>query len=349
MLETPYISPEILPPGQKLPQILEQTARQYFRHASILTRPLLLPLLKIILGGYSCLALNYLFINTLSAPEHFSWAAQNLGLIFSGMLMITVATLWFFVAGFWELLVYFVSLNRNAMEIFCKQPAQTDLAYKTVVKSNAGAYQILLLAYVLIPLLLFILLSSASWGLLASQSGGDILATVASMAGVLALQLVGLIAWLAIGVLFTFVFQIAAFEKLPLNPLPVMLRSCQLVFARWPAILALHITLALLTTVIAPWTATTLLRLSRLVWPLDQFHLWLGRLIVQGAEPVDATSSLIPGYDQLFQNITQQLPAIAASCSDILISFVVTTLLLPLGALAFTRLYWDIQLQREKK
>jgi hypothetical protein len=68
-------------------------------------------------------------------------------------------------------------------------------------------------------------------------------------------------------------------------------------------------------------------------------------LVLKGAAPVGDTASLFPGYGQMFQMLEENNLSIAKSLTDTVLGVLVTSLLLPLGTLAFTRIYWDIRLQ----
>jgi hypothetical protein len=335
-LEMPWLTPDALPSGQSLGQILKASFQQYFKNGWTLTRPLLVPLLKIFLGGYACIILNYLYINGM--------ANAGISLILLGMLVITALTLWPFLTGFWQYIVFFASLNRNAAEAFAGQPIQPAMAYKTVLKNNSGAYQLLLLAYFCIPLLVFFILSALSVGAISSGPAQDTASLAAS--GLAALALQGS-AWIISGVLailFTFIFQSAAFEKLPLNPFPILLASMRLVKQRWLVVVVLQFILAFLTTILLPALISTLFRLLSISKPLDMLHTWLIHIILEGAAPSKETAALLPpAYVQLFQTISDNISAMASALTDSILAMLLTALLLPLGTLAFTRLYWDIR------
>ncbi len=329
-------------------QILKTSGRLYGLHWKPLTRPLVFPLLKILLGVYSCLILAYWFINLITL--HYRPAInQNPWLLLPvllGLLVISCGTMFWFFKGFWEYLVYMASLNINATEISEGKPIRIREAYLQVGKQKAVSYKLLLVAYCLTPLP--VALPLVCMVLLSFCLQNPALNLILFILGLLLSVAVGIV-WLALLFFLSLIFQIVAFEPVSTtNPLPVFLKSSRLVWRRLPATIALQTILLVATCYVLPIPFVWLSRLLFITAPLDWFHSWLIQLILSGAAPQPGGVDILPYYNQLLGELAKHLTEITHMLSDSLLAGIITGLLLPLGTITFTLLYRDIQRPPEK-
>lgn len=332
-MESELVTLQILPAQFNGWQMIRDCFRSYGKHWYALTQPLLWPVIQVALGSYACIGFNYWLTEQFTLGVGAANVGSLLGL-FALMALITIGTLWFVLRGFWQYLVYVVTLSQNAVEALNNQPIQPETHYQMFVKENAGPYQNLLLAYLAVPLLVFVLALALSAVFVGAANSPDWGVKALAVLLVVGLQFVS---WLIIYVvmfLFTFIFQIAAFEPLSRNPVPVLKRSISLVAKRWPLLLGLHIGLWFITSLLAPGLMTLLLRVLWISRPLDGLNQWIFNIAFQGL------GQLLPPDTQHL--LPADVSTLIGGITDSILGMMITALLLPLGTLFFTYVYWDI-------
>ncbi len=316
--------------------ILKQTLRYYRRHGPAFTRVLLLPVAQLTLSAYGCVALVNWLVDYLITQQP-DFVEHNKPLVLACIGLICLAALFGVIRGGWQYVVYWASLNRNTLEAIEHRPIDFRAAYQHVAEGQQRPYQSLLLAYCALPLAacLPVLLAPALGGLL---SNANALAGPALLLGAILFSGLLFIIWLVAAVFLSFVFQLAALEPLPANPVIPCLRSAQLVRQRFGATLGLQAILLIATNYLLNLPLALLLRALRLSLPLDALHRWIVASTLEGAH-INARNGL---QAQALSLVESHLPELAASVTDSVLMLLITALLLPLGTFAFTLLYRDI-------
>ncbi len=303
--------------------ILKRSFMLYKQSGFAFTRVLILPVLQILAGIYGALALNFWYTHVM-LENYGTLIGEHIWQWLGGLAVILTAALLLFKKGFLETTLLVASLNRNVLEVLQGKPPDFKTAYHNFAKTRWRAYTLLLSAYMLllVPVILPLVLA-----LPLAASAGDFASVVLFM-GLLGTLVLGCL-WLVSCVLLTFIFQIAAFEPLPLNPWPTFMQSARLVWRAPFRTLFLQVILLVLTSYILPWPVIMLLRLAHATVPLDMWHTWMLTTFMDNAT-LDVS---------MLDLLESNLPAVAALFTDSLVGMVVTMLLLPLGTFAFTLLY----------
>lgn len=332
------------PESHKPPQrrscraILGRSLTLYGRHWRRFTSALLWPVAQIMLGAYASQILPLFFL-TIAAPYTFGFPWLVLGVV----LVIAFLSMLLMLRGTWQYLVYWASLSENAWEAEEEQFIDFRMAYEGLLLQKRTAYTVLLCAYFGLPFIAVLpLLVLAPLGALLGQSMLELLLLL----GVLQSLSLALI-WVFSLILFSFVFQIAAFENgLPVNPGHVFTLSVKLVLKRFWSTVCLQIAVFLTANFLIPQPLVWLARITHISAPLDWLHGWLLRETLRGNESIWQNLPFLGGLmtdEQLTQLFIHAL-------TDMTLATTITLLLLPFGTFVFTLLYKDIlRCDRSKK
>lgn len=338
MTESPpgnTISPEIS--GRlSLWRILQQTLAYYRQHGAAFTRVLLLPVAQMALASYGCVALVNGLVDY-AITQQTDLVQNHLWLVLTLIGLICLMALFFVIRGGWQYVVYWASLNRNALEAIEQKPIDFKAAYQAVSQQQKRPYQLLLAIYCALPLgaSLPVLLTPLLIGLFSGMSelAGPLLLLVSCLLSGLLLSI-----WLVAAVFMSFIFQIAGLEPLPGSPAATLLYSARLTLQRFWATLGLQVILLIVTNYLLNLPLALLLRLLHLSQPLDALNQWLIQSTLEGAH-ISAKTDM---QAQLLSLADSHVPELAASVTDAILMLLITALLLPLGTFAFTLLYRDI-------
>lgn len=318
--------------------ILGRSLMLYGRHWQRFTSVLLWPVAQILLGIYASQVLPLLFLNiAIPYASGFPW------FLIGGVLILALLSMLLMLRGTWQYLIYWASLCENAWEAEEERFIDFRMAYEGLLLQKRTAYTVLLCAYFGLPFIALLpLLVLAPLGGLLGQSMLELLLVL----GVLQSMILTVV-WFFSLILFSFVFQIAAFENgLPVNPGHVFMLSAKLVLKRFWSTLFLQITVFLTTNLLIPHPLIWLARMTHLSAPLDWLHGWLLRETLRGDESVLQSLPFIGGL-----MTDEQLSGVLIhSLTDMTLVSTVTLLLLPFGTFVFTLLYKDIlRCDRSKK
>lgn len=320
--------------------ILGHSLKLYIRHWKAFTLTLLWPVGQILLGMYASQILTLLF--TQWAQPFFATFPVP---VLSGVLLIALGSVFLILRGTWQYLVYWASLSINAWEAEEDRPIDFKGAYQSIVQTKKLSYSVLVATYFSLPLLVLIpvFIMSAVGALLGQQ-----MLELLFIVGMLQSFVLSL-GWILSLILFSFVFQVAAFEKgIPVNPGPTFMLSAKLVLKRFWETLGLQLIVFLTTNFLIPQPIVLLANLTQLSKPLDWLHHWLIRQLLTG------NSQDLVGQPSLIENLLQNNEHLAQLLAQTLTAFTIggtlTLLLLPFGTIVFTLLYKDIlRCDRSKK
>lgn len=329
--------------------LLKESFRLYGKHWRPFTLALLGPVLKIV--GGSCLAVIASNVFVTMAPLSL---IQNRPLFFSLLSGICLLALLPFFQGFWEYLVFMVSLNCNAWEMIQGQPTDFKATAKRIAKQKGPLYQAFLGVYWFFPIIvvspLFFLCV-----LLMGVAGPEknvLLGVWLLLAGLLYVVISLLVSFLLL-----LSFQEIAFATQPMTLWHVCLRSMRMVFQRFWTILGFQLILAILIPGILIPLGTSILRLLYLTRPLDRLtELLLYSLVLRNADALSAESlkaSLetmlsMPLPPDMFKTdpfllLHNQVQSFAAGITDTVVQMVMVFLILPLSIFMYTLLYQTIR------
>lgn len=338
--ETSQPEPDKRPQRQGVYQILGRSLKLYARHWKPLTLTLLWPLGQVWLGIYASQILPLFFMRWM-AP-HFAYFPVP---ILGGILLITLLCVALMLRGTWQYLVYWASLCLNAWQVEEGQPINTRAAYLSMVQDKKLPYSVLIGTYFTLPLIVFLpFLVMLTLSLMLGQPLQELLLLV----GILQSAVLSLV-WLFSLILFSFTFQVAAFENgIPVHPGPTFRLSAKLALKRFWDTLVLQLIVFLITNCLIPQPIVLLASLTRISQPLDWLHLWiLQETLGHSAQDLLTTSPLLAA---LLNPNGALFPELARALTAISIGSVVTMLLLPFGTLVFTLLYKNIlRYDRSKK
>ncbi|HEY9688307.1 MAG TPA: hypothetical protein V6C52_15160 [Coleofasciculaceae cyanobacterium] len=340
------ILPVATPPeGGSLGTILKNSFVLYRGHFGPFTRVLLVPVGLMMVGAYACIGLSHLYINRIEQAMG-GLNVGNIGFFLLGLLLVMLGPLLLLKKGVLDYAIYMASLCSNTAEVLNGKKPDFEGAYAAIAKEKFKPYMALLTAYLVIPLLAFLpfIMGSILAGLIQAEG---LPALIFGMGLLLSLG-AGIICTVCL-ILLSFIFQIVAFEKLTLNPLPAFLESSRMVFQAPFRTLSLQIILMILTGTLLPFPLAGLLRLLRLTFVLDFLHRGFVDSLLLNIAPESGWGDVLPYYDWIYGFLRNNTPAIAASLTDTLVMAIITSLLLPLGTFAFTLLYWDIQSRLKNK
>lgn len=316
--------------------IVRETLRLYRQAGWSFTRMLLLPIALMTLTMYGFILLLTLLGNVMTAhPE----LTQTYGLLFIGLsLLLGLIAIIPVLAGGWHYVVYWASLNRNAVEVIENKTPDFEAAYQLIAHDQRWTYKTMVVIYCALPILacLPIMLVPIVSGLLPASEASSLAGPLLMLFGILFGGLL-LLVWVIAAVFFSFIFQIAALEGLTASSALPFLKSAQLTWSRFWTTLSLQLLLLISTNYLLNYPISWLLRLLRISAPLDWLHQWILASQIEGVIPTS------PFHSQLISQIQANLPEIAAGLTDSIIMLLITALLLPLGTFAFTLLYRDIQ------
>lgn len=337
-----------------LKQLLVDSLLLYKKHFWTFTRPLLAPTLLATAGFYAFTILMSAYTQYVAThPEIQEFYFVPAMIV---LLLITAATGGVIYLGLWQYMVYTVTLNVNAREALEDWPLNVPGAYRKMDWPTKVSYKILLSAFMIaigldLPILMLTLVPCVILALAAQAVGGDNFSnTVLNISGNVAM-LFGIIPLY----LLTFISQIVAFEHIPRNPMPTLLKSCRMFWqAPWRTI-ALQTVLLILTCYLVPLILVMPLRLLHLTFPLDGLHQWLIHLMLTGFDPaanrelgtlLRQVHEMLPAYvpepQALFSQWQTAVPGMAGFVTDQLLMTLIITLILPWGTIAFAMLYRDI-------
>lgn len=319
--------------AQRIGAILQGAFLLYVRHWRSFTQQLVLPVFWQLVGLLIAIIGPIRMVNYMERAYDIHEPAW----LIAGMLAPFLPGVYLFGRGFWEYLVYMVSLNRNAAQVIHQASPEFKPAYRHVT-AKATAFTNVLLAYmalwmlpvacILLPPVLLAGLGPA-WTPWLSL-GGMVLA------GVMMLVVAVLSVYFSLG------FQVLAFESVTANPFKVLQRSYQLVDGNFCRVLAIALVLGVLTNLVLP-------NLLTLVLDLAQVTAWISTTLAQGlVAEVMENVKLAPvlGYDAAVVMVDDFLMTHVSDVSMALVQStmvsLVTFFLLPLGTFAFTLLYGDL-------
>jgi hypothetical protein len=347
MSEAQSIIPPVETPrkGASPGEILKKSVGLHLHHFGPFTRVLLAPVGLMVVSAYACIGLSHLYIEQ---AEIFlgGYTPGNIGFVLLGLLAVMLGPFLLFKKGLIDYAIYMASLCGNAMDVLNGQVPDFKEAYTAFAKEKLTPYFILLTAYLLVPLLAFLpfIMGSILAGLIQTKG----VPALVFGSGLLLSMGAGVISTFAL-ILLSFIFQVAAFEKLTLNPLPALLQSSRMVLHAPFRTLILQVILMILTGTVLPLPLAGLFRLLGLTFPLDFLHRGFVDSLLSDIAPESGWGDYIPYYDWIYGFLLGHAQAISASLSNTLVMSMITSLLLPLGTFAFTLLYRDVQSGRENK
>jgi len=344
----------VLPPlrPQSIVDIFTASTKLYAAHWRPFTRVLLPSMLYQVLGIYGSVIGAYFLMDYFEArviagdPAAFT-------MLFVTLIPWMLATVALFCMGFWQYVVYFASLNINCAEVIQGKTPDFKTAYRAIeAKTWPYAFTLKLLIVVQIAWF-FTSLGSFVWALYSKQPWNVIIFLSGQ-----ALSILLLTAGVLLSVYFSMVFQVVAFEAITLNAFNTARKSFAYVWNNFWRTVTLFLVLSAFTGLIAPTLFTVIARPLQLLLPVDLFHQWFVKMLLEGMQPsldyeipLDTMMSLVLKQPSLnpYQLLMSQLPAFAAMCTDSLISLLMTALMLPWGTFAYTLLYGDLRARYEAR
>ena len=348
-MNTALSTQAILPPLQKqsIVDIFMASTRLYAKHGWPLTRPLVLPMLYQLFGIYGSIAGSYYLLDYFEA-RILAGDTQAFTLLWVTVLPWTLFTVGVFCMGFWQYIVYFASLNINCAELVQEKTPDFKAAYKAI-EAKTWPYVLILKLLILVQIAwFFVFFGSFALALYVKTPPINVIICLTGMGVSMVLALAGVI----LSVYFSMSFQVLAFEEVPLNPITTAQKSFSYIWKNfWRTVLLLLIMLAL-TAFIAPTLFTVIARPLYLLYPVDVFHQWFVGMVIEGMQPsldfsVDVPLGPFSKTIHLGRFFTEQVPSLAAMCSDSLVGLLITALMLPWGTMAYTLLYGDLRCRLE--
>lgn len=322
-------------------RILAESFKLYLMHGWPFTRPLLLPMAMIILGLYGCIGLTSLY---LKAMEPYLDGPLSIILVLLGFFLIFCVTFLVLKTGFLQYIFYIVSLCNNTAQVLQGEKPDFKAAYQEIFKTKLKPYAMLLTGY-FIPSLIA-LLPPVLAIMLAALFQTPAVTILLIAVGFLASLALGA-AWVIYVFFLTYIFQITAFESVPLNPLPTFRESAVMTWQAPFKTFFMQVLLLLLTSYIIPCPLVWLLRAMNLTYPLDLLHRSFTGGLLQGLAPEAGWGEMVDSYDMIYPIIQEFFQHLPAMLTDSLLGAVITSLLLPLGTFAFTLLYFDIKVRQK--
>jgi hypothetical protein len=335
------LNAEIIPSLQtrSLRLMLKEGFLLYIAHGASFTQPLLRPICFQFAGAFLATWSPYWVLNRLSS----GWFSDNPALWIATMLLLEIPGIVLFTMGFWEYLIWMVSLNRNVAEVLQRKQPSFITHYQAIEK-QAG------------PLTNLLLLLSSFWilpiGLIAIP---EVVLFHFSPPIELALFLWGSILLGCFSVLllavssiyFSVVFQVFTFEPVTVNPLKLLKRSYDLIVGHFWRVLILMIGMGALTNGLLPGIFTSLLGLSHVTPALAKLLEEFIQEILITLQPVSDTQKdpvwmLISSYTQT------HLPQLSIEILNTVFYSVLTALLLPLNTFIFALLYLDLRARKDR-
>ncbi len=335
-------------------RIFRDSIRLYAQTWMPFTATLAKPLFLILAGCYGCLAGSYVLLDL--ATQHYGdfFYANPLMLI----VLITpfaLVTLSFFIQGFWEYLVYFSSLGLNAAQIIQEKstsspPTSSKIntpdfkaAYQCVLDRSPlyTSFLVFIVCVQLVPVLIGIL-GYFSMEMVSENYRFFTLIPSVSLFIVLTIASVILSFLVALG------FQLIAFEPELKNAMQLIRRSLSISVGQFIRIAYLISITTFIASYLIPELIYFIFKVTKLITPIDQLHIWLTALITEGLDPSanQSTQDLsFPLYDQAYQLLksSDSQGHLGTYLSKSVFVGVVNALLLPFGTYVFTMMYLDIR------
>lgn len=243
-----------------------------------------------------------------------------------------------FLQGFWEYLVYTVSLNLNTVEAENRQPFDFSGAYQSILRKS-GAYGNLLLALAAIwtPSVVCFFLPQWVMPSLLMTLAGFILGGILSLAAAI------------FSIYFSLSLQVLAFEPVSLNPMPILKRSYHLVEGSFGRVLVLVVGIGVLMNFLLPLLVTSVFALTHLTDVLAP--LLIQNLMSEVFANVKLSALFGEGgmFTMADEYMASHLPAMSRSMFDVILSNLVTFFVLPYGTMVFTLLYSDLAARRAQQ
>jgi hypothetical protein len=327
--------------------VMRRTLAMARSHGAAFMRVLLLPVGKVLLGFYGSLAGSLFISQWATQPERLLFFQQYSVLFIALLLVILLLGLGLCFQGFWEYLIYSVSLCRNVREVsethsenrppdFKTAYLEIDRHRKALLARWAGIVLVLLPLFPLLPAVGLPLLTA-----LIPQLPIGVMA-LSVLAGLLLGGLLGLV-WLVMQILLTYGLQALALTEAPSNVMTLAQDSMRLTRQRPWLTLGLQVVLFLCTNYLFTVPLVALLRFARLLAPLDDLHGWLsGILLADGMEQMTHLDLGALGAPLLAQ-LESLRPSLVSGLTDAAVGGSITLLLLPLGTMAFTLVYGHAQ------
>lgn len=344
-------------PEKSFAQLLADSAKTYYKHFTALTMPLLVPVALQVVPIYAAYYLS-ITLGSLSIQNPDAFYANPVFTILAALLIGLVAAI-LFCKGLWQWLIYLGALNINAVQCLNNHPLDAKGAYKEF-SQKVWPYLMYLKLYFWLPLIPFILafvlmiiffiaFPQQAQDIVNQLNATDMLTKMAQIIGFFIVAgVLTIVPMLIIIVLLSLGVQVVAFEEVTLNPLPIAKKSFSLVSKVPAQTVILLIVLCLLTTVVVPYLLLSVFEITGLMGLIDGFHQWYVDNYLSNSQ---ASMQMMKLYQDLYASMGREFSTaeIAHSLSEQVIFYITPCLMLPLGTIACTMLYFKARTKIEQK
>jgi hypothetical protein len=311
-------------------KIFSKGLKIYLKNFLSFSRVMLFPVLGQVLGLLLILGLSFLYSYKFLVELSPEIKTKFLIPLIAGAFLIVLPGFVIFLKAFWDYLVVLVSLNTMTAEILNEQKAFNFKEHNKKVNERSKDYITLLFLIILVSLIF--LLIPFIFLMFGAISGQKIIG--------LALFLVSLLICLNIMFIICFVYfglcyQVFAFEEI--KPVKVIQKSVLLVNGNFWRTIFLGGAFFLITSVIIPEIFDFFLLKTPIVRYISPF-----------VETYFTTVFMKSDIILLIQNYGYSLSSIAQLTFIFCLNIVTSSLLMPLGSVFFTILYFDINARRNE-
>ncbi|MBX2861569.1 MAG: hypothetical protein KTR14_10065 [Vampirovibrio sp.] len=318
--------------SQPVSQVIFKALLDYLRYFWPFTKVLILPLILLFAGK---LAMVFLPTWTLDyiLENHYRPGIEAWALL--GSILLCLPGLCMLLYGAWKYLVYILSFNFNAAQVLQNQPPDFGQAYNQALEKKKP-YTMLLLVLALIwipPLIYFTALivwmelfpSILNWVPLLLGGG----------------------AMLVVSIYFCLCFQLVAFEPELSNPFAILKRSMELVQTNVGQVAMLYGFVLLVLFSLIPSCLLWLLNTTGItgIFSLGMEFFVKDYLTKAAPSGFDALGPLQSYYQELFDSLLNQIPAIALELTRSMLYSFFSALMLGPSTLCFVHLYLNLRPQ----
>ncbi len=299
---------------------------------------------QLLVGIYIAMMGSLWFETWMASAAQVDYAMTHPSLVVIAILLIGGGGLFLFFRGSWQYLVHWVSLCRNVQEFVDGETPDFRAAYADWFGPDAGQNKVLLAEWLvlwcclpalpLLPLVGLPLLGA----LLAVPPGVSIALMIV---GFLAGGLFGLV-WLGLQFLLTYGFQVVALEGQGESLWPLLWRSGRLAVRHPWLTLLFQVVLFVSTNFVLVVPVVKLLRVIRVLAPLDAVHQWLAGVLAGNASELLQNAGVLQQVTTPLKLLHVDLLTVGPSITDSVVGLTITLLLLPLGTLVFTLTYLEM-------
>lgn len=303
--------------------IILNSAKLYFKNILPFSRVMAFPVIGHLVGIFWILGGCYLILSKLLVKLPQETLVSNMVFIILGMVVALVPGFIIFLKAFWKLLVTFISTVLISEDAIKGNKIKNLREYYIQVINRKNEYIVLLLIISLIWLVL--LLAPSILFITLSVMG---IAPALGVFGAVFFTFISMVVLGVISIYLSLSYQVFAFEKL--KPLQYLQKSWKLVDKSFKKVFGLIVLYLIVATLLS-----FLIALPFSVFGLNEM---IAAYFQNGVSYY--TDSIVKFYNLAnVPNISSLIIQMPVMVSDLVINFIIGTLLLPFGSLCFIMLY----------